>query len=140
MIRCENIIEFESRRQWLAMPATAHARAGRANEPSRLNVGILSRSTSATVPPVSRFKVAANADVGVAPPRNGNQKSSNELNSIVSSRLVVLTFQRPQLIQSSPRSLSLTRLGAPWPRGQATASGATASAACQNNDIIGRPS
>src|SRR3977135_4281811 len=99
----------------VARPATAQARAGRANEPSGLKFGNLSRSASTRVPPVSRFKVAANADVGVAPPKNGNQKSSNELNCIVNSRLVVLTFQRPQLIQSSPRSLSLTRLGAPWP-------------------------
>jgi hypothetical protein len=49
--------------------------------------------------------VAANVDVDVAPPREGSQKSSKELNSIDSSKLVVLNSEIPERVQSSANSV-----------------------------------
>lgn len=73
------------------------------NEPSGRGFVIASQALS-RAPPLSSFTAAANSDLGVVPPRNGSQKSANELNSIASSTVLLLTSVRPEPTQSLANS------------------------------------
>jgi hypothetical protein len=55
------------------LPRIAHARAGMTNEPSRCTSDILPRSTRASAAKVCVSSVAAKAELGVEPARNGCQ-------------------------------------------------------------------